>query len=121
MAEHVYKGTQRPSWEQSDLEALSDAEKSNVIAGILQHLSEDIATSMAHGSFYEHDDNHLSRTPMVVDDEGWDEVIELLDGALDGLFAIQEKVNEREAANGETKLVKVAILQFESPAPPSAA
>jgi DNA-binding transcriptional ArsR family regulator len=120
VAEHVYKGTQRPYWEQSDLEALSDAEKSNLIAGILQHLSEDIATSMAHGSFYEHDDNHLSRTPMVVDDEGWDEVIELLDGALDGLFAIQERVNEREAANDETKLVKVAILQFESPAPPSA-
>lgn len=113
VAEHVYRATERPYWKESDLEELSDSEKLNVIAGIMRHISDDIAMAMTAGTFYEHDDNHLSRTPLVVDEEGWDEVIELLDDALERLMAIQERVNERGAA--ETKLTKVAILQFESP------
>jgi DNA-binding transcriptional ArsR family regulator len=117
VAEHVYKGSQRPYWDQADLEQLDEAGKLNVVYGILQHVSEDVATSMAHGTFFEHDDNHLSRMPMVVDQDGWDEVIELLDGTLDELMAIQERVNERGADGADTKLAKVAILQFESPPP----
>ncbi|MGH7486054.1 MAG: helix-turn-helix domain-containing protein [bacterium] len=117
VAEHVYKGTQRPYWDPSDLEQLDDAEKLNVIAGVMQHVSEDIATAMAQGTFYEHDDNHLSRTPMVVDEEGWNEVVELLSDSLDRLLIIQERVNERGASADETKFAKVAILHFESPAP----
>jgi DNA-binding transcriptional ArsR family regulator len=117
VAEHVYKGTQRPYWDQADLEHLDDAEKLNVIYGIMQHVSEDVATAMSHGTFFAHDDSHLSRMPMVVDGEGWDEVVELLGNTLDGLMAIQESVNERGAAPADTKLAKVAILQFESPPP----
>lgn len=113
VAEHVYKGTQRPYWKEADLEVLSQSDKLNVIAGIMQNVSEDIAIAMASGTFYEHDDNHLSRTPMVVDEEGWDEVIDLLDDALERLLTIQERVSERGAK--KTKLTKVAILQFESP------
>lgn len=113
VAEHIYKGTQRPYWKEADLEQLSDADKLNVIAGIMRHVSEDIAAAMASGTFYAHDDNHLSRTPMVVDEEGWNEVVELLDDSLERLLTIQGRVSERGAE--ETKLTKVAILQFESP------
>lgn len=120
VAEHVYKGTQRPYWDQADLDQLNASEKLNVIYGILQHVSEDVSTAMAHGTFFQHDDNHLSRMPMVVDQAGWDEVVELLGDTLDGLMEIQEKVNERGAEPVDTKLTRVAILQFESPAPPKA-
>lgn len=113
VAEHVYRGTERPYWTESDLGELSDADKLNVIVGIMRHISDDIAMAMTAGTFYEHDDNHLSRTPLVVDEEGWDEVTELLDDTLEQLLAIQERVTDREAA--ETKLTKVAIIQFESP------
>jgi DNA-binding transcriptional ArsR family regulator len=113
VAEHVYKGTQRPYWKEADLEELGADDKLNVIGSIMHHISEDITTAMISGTFYEHDDNHLSRTPMVVDENGWDEVTELLDDALERLLTIQERVSERGAV--ETKLTKVAILQFESP------
>lgn len=113
VAEHVYKGAQRPYWKEADLGQLSDADKLNVIAGIMRHVSEDIAAAMASGTFYAHDDNHLSRTPMMVDDEGWNEVVDLLNDSLERLLTIQGRVSERGA--DETKLTKVAILQFESP------
>jgi DNA-binding transcriptional ArsR family regulator len=121
VAEHVYKGTQRPYWDQADLEQLDEAEKLNVVYGVLQHISEDVATAMASGTFFDHDDNHLSRMPMVVDQDGWEEVIELLDGTLDALMKIQERINDRGAEASGTKLAKVAILHFESPPPPQAA
>jgi DNA-binding transcriptional ArsR family regulator len=119
VAEHIYKGTQRPYFDPADLDHLDDSEKLNVISAIMQHVSEDIATAMAHGTFYEHDDNHLSRTPMVLDEEGWKEVVDLLGDALGELLAIQEKVNERGADAAETMRAKVAILHFESPSAPN--
>lgn len=115
VAEHVYKGTQRPYWSEADLETMSDAEKLDVIAGVMQHVSDDIASAMSSGTFYEHDDNHLSRTPMVVDQEGWREVISLLKDTMDELIEIQARVNQRGADPDETLATKVAILQFESP------
>lgn len=115
VAEHVYRGTQRPYFDEGAWDQLDETEKLNVISAIMHHISEDVATSMVHGTFYEHDDTHLSRTPMVVDDEGWKEVIEVLDGALEELMAIQGRINERRADPSETKLVKVAIIHFESP------
>lgn len=113
VAEHIYKAVQRPYWNEEDLETLSDAEKLDVISGVMQHIADDIAAAMTAGTFYEHDDNHLSRTPMVVDEDGWREVVTLLKDTMDELVEIQARVNQRGAA--ETKLTKVAILQFESP------
>ncbi len=115
VTEHLYRGAQRPYFELEDMKQLNESEKVNVISAITQHISEDIAKAMAHGTFYDHDESHLSRMPMVLDPEGWNEVTELLDGTLHGLTAIQEKVNER--AEAKTMLAKVAIIQFESPQP----
>ncbi len=50
---------------------------------------------MVHGTFYEDDDSHLSRTPLQLDDEGWTEVVDLLQNTLDGLLGIKEEVAER--------------------------
>jgi DNA-binding transcriptional ArsR family regulator len=117
VAEHFYKGTQRPYFDEEAWEQLGDPEKLNVISAIMQHVSEDIAAAMSHGTFYEADDNHLSRTPMVLDGSGWKEVASLLDNTLDELLAIQEKVNDRSANTDETILAKVEILHFKSPFP----
>jgi hypothetical protein len=50
-----------------------------------------------------------------LDREGWDEVVDLLKYALDGLLEIQTKVSERGAETAETILAKVAIIHFRSP------
>ena len=113
VTEHLYRGAKRPYFEIEDLALLSETEKLNVIASIMHHISDDIAAAMAHGTFYDHDESHMSRMPMTLDQQGWDEVTDLLDVTLGTLMDIQEKANERDTE--QTMSAKVAILQFESP------
>lgn len=119
VAEHFYKATQRPYWDAADWERLEEGEKLGVTAAIMQQISEDVAVSMSHGTFHDRDDNHISRTPMTLDRDGWDEVVTLLDDTLHDLLDIQERVQARGGEEGEAMLAKVEILHFLSPKPKS--
>ena len=47
---------------------------------LLVMISDDINTAMAAGTFFHKGgDGHVSRSPMVLDAEGWEEVLEVLD------------------------------------------
>ena len=113
--ESFYKGTARAWFDREAWEQMEDEkEKIAVTMPILSLMSEDIAQAMV-GNTFEDNDNHVSRTPMVVDDEGWDEVVSLLASTLDELIEIQTRAGNRIDAETETKLTKVQIIQFRSP------
>lgn len=115
VVEHLYRATQRAYLDTAAWERLSEKEKLQVSNLIMQLISEDVSEAMSHGTFYDPDDNHLSRTPMVLDQEGWEEATALLDEASEGLAEIQENVAKRGAA--ETLHAKVHLIQFRSPSP----
>ncbi len=115
VAEHVYRATQMAYFDDDAWAQLGERERLNVVAAIMNQVTEDVAQAMASGTFYEPDDNHLSQTPMVVDDEGWRETIELLDETLDRLATIQERVDERSDGTEPKMRAKVAMLHFRSP------
>lgn len=117
VAEHLYKATQRPYWDADAWQALNEREQLDVTAAIMQQISEDIADAMSHATFNAHEDSHISRSPMVVDREGWDEVVSLLKGTMEELMEIQARVNERGASPDETMHSRVAMIHFESPQP----
>jgi len=55
---------------------------------------------------------------MVLDQQGWSDVSDLLDGALDRLIEIQAEASKRSAAAGEAgTLAKVHLMHFKSPTP----
>jgi DNA-binding transcriptional ArsR family regulator len=113
--ESFYKGTARAWFDREAWEEIEDQKaKIAVTMPILSPTSEDIANAMV-GNTFEDNDNHVSRTPMVVDDEGWDEVVTLLSATLDELIDIQARASNRIGPETETKLTKVQILQFRSP------
>jgi len=118
VAQHLYKATQKSALLDAEAwDELGDTEKLGLIATFMRLASDDLAEAMFHGTFYDPDDNHLSRTPMNVDMEGWQEVIDLLDGTVFDLFEIQERIAARgTAGDRETFPIKVEILQFRSPA-----
>lgn len=120
VAEHFYRATQRPYWDDAAWEELDDSEKLAVTGAIMRQISEDIAEAMSHGTFHSTDDNHISRSPMVVDNEGWQEIISLLVGAMDELLEIQTRVNARKASATELLHTHVEIIQFLSPTPKAA-
>lgn len=116
VAEHFYKASQRPYWDSEAWEQLDEHQKLGVTGAIMNQISEDIAKAMSHGTFNEFDDNHISRSPMIVDKDGWKEVVSLLDQTIDELLEIQARVNARQA---DEKLLHthIEIIQFFSPPP----
>ena len=85
---------------------------------ILESVFQDIEEAVRSGSLEEVEDPHISRTPMVVDKQGWSDVASLLAGTLDRLLEIQAESSER-LANGDEDgiLSKVELLHFKSPDP----
>lgn len=118
VAEHLYKATQRPYWDDAAWKELDEGQKLGVTGAIMHQISEDIAEAMSHGTFNYPDDNHISRSPLIVDPDGWKEVVSLLDQTMEELIEIQARVNARKA-DAELLHAHVEIIQFCSPPPRS--
>jgi DNA-binding transcriptional ArsR family regulator len=113
--EHFYRTTRRAYFDEDAWEVLSAKERLGVIGAVLRMISKDIAAAMASGTFYAEDEKHVSRSPIAVDTEGWDEIGELLERTTDELFEIEERVGRR--SEQPSIHAKVEILQFRSPPP----
>ena len=117
VVEHFYRVIQRPLFDNESWAQFGEKEKIDVTTTIMRLASEDIGEAVSKGTFNDPDDNHMSRTPLVLDGEGWNEVNDLLDRTMEDLFAIQDRVNERGAGADETLHTKVHMLHFRSPKP----
>ena len=115
VSEHHYRATDIAYVDDEAWAELTPKEKADVSFSILRMMSEDLNVSVGSGTFFDPDDNHLSRNPMRLDSQGWREVIEYLDGVVSGLKKIQDRVDDRLSADEEPMLVKVEILQLRSP------
>lgn len=120
VAEHVYRATRRPLVDDEAWNELNQEERLRFHASVMRLVSEDIEDAMATGTFYDAVDSHVSRTPMTLDDDGWNEVVALLTGTLDELLAIQARVEKRADRSDRPHHTKVNIIHFRSPPPKSA-
>jgi predicted ArsR family transcriptional regulator len=115
VVEHFYRATKRPWLDRESWALLDDKDQRGVTATLMELVTDDISQAMSAGTFSDPADNHISRTPLTVDAEGWTEVVTELNATLERLLEIQVRVNERQAATPETVPVKVEIIQFRSP------
>jgi DNA-binding transcriptional ArsR family regulator len=118
VVEHFYKAIKDPLFDNAELATLDDAQMHVIDTTTIEMMSKDVGEAIATGTFFAHNDNHLTRIPLAVDAEGWKETTEILDRALEELMKVKEAVVERTTESGEeTFPTKVEILQFESPRP----
>jgi hypothetical protein len=83
---------------------------------VLKSVFDDIESASKAGTLDEVDDMHISRTPLVLDKQGWSDVSDTLKGALERILEIQAETSERLAKSGETGvLAKVNLMHFKSP------
>lgn len=116
--EHFYKATKNTVFDDVDLARLGPGERHAIDMTIMRSMSKDIEQALLSGSFFAHEDNHLTRIPLDVDRQGWKETKEILERALEELLQVKESVLERVAASGEKTLpTKVELIHFESPRP----
>jgi len=116
--ENFYRGIQRP-WFNRDAWKLVDPEdQPGVTSSIMALMNEDIANAITGGTI-NGKENHISRLPMIIDREGWEELVELLTETLRRGMAIQERAAVRLDSGADVILTKVHLIQFESPKPRS--
>lgn len=115
--EHFYRAKRLQYIDDDAWELLDMKGKWNVVMPIMRLSSKDINEAMEAGTFLDPDDNHISRTPMIVDDEGWEETKVALEETLERLLEIRENVEARCATSDDvrTMAMKVQLLQFRSP------
>jgi hypothetical protein len=114
--EHFYRATRRQFLSDSELARLPDSLRPGLAGAILKSVFDDIEEASKAGALDEVDDLHISRTPMVVDKQGWSEVSDLLATTLDRVLEIQAESSGRIASDGEPGILsKVHLLHFKSP------
>jgi DNA-binding transcriptional ArsR family regulator len=91
--EHYYRATARSFLDDSDWATLPASVKPGVSASSIKMLMENI-----------------SWTPGVVDQQGWDETVDLINGTLEQAIEIQAKSTSRLAKSGEEGLPTTVVL-----------
>jgi hypothetical protein len=114
--EHFYRATRRQFLTDSEWARMPESLRPGLAGAMLKSVFEDLEDASKSGTLDEVEDLHLSRTPMVVDQQGWTDVSSLLRGTLDRVLEIQTEASERIAAGGEPGILsKVHMLHFKSP------
>src|SRR5215218_1052740 len=76
--EHYYRALVRPFFSDRDWKRLPRSGRQAVSDQILQMVWDDTSAAIKKGTFESRADRHLSRTPLNLDDQGWDELNALL-------------------------------------------
>ena len=114
--EHFYRATRRQFLSDDEWSRLPASLRPGMAGAVLKTVFEDLEAASKSGTLDEVDDMHLSRTPMVLDRQGWDDVSGALKECLDRLLEIQAEASERMAESGEAGvLAKVNLMHFKSP------
>lgn len=114
--EHFYRATRRQFLTDSEWSRLPESLRPGLSGAMLKALFDDVEAAVSADTFDELEDRHLSRTPMVVDQQGWTDTAELLSETLDRILEIQAQSSERLATSGEEGILsKVMLLHFKSP------
>jgi DNA-binding transcriptional ArsR family regulator len=117
--EHLYRTASRPRITAETWEQLPEFVKEAMMGAILGQVVHLATAALSHDGFTR-PDSHLSRRPVVVDEDGFAEISAILSKALDEVSAVEERASKRlrRADHDDIRATIVAML-FES-APPDA-
>jgi DNA-binding transcriptional ArsR family regulator len=116
--EHYYRATSRAFLTDDEWARLPASIKPGMSASLLQTVMTDASEALKSGSLDRRQDRHMSWTPMIVDEMGWEEIADSLGGVLGRVIEIQAESAERLAkADEEGVPVTVTMLAFEAAGP----
>lgn len=114
--EHYYRAVVRPFFSDRDWKRLPRSGRQAISDAALRIIWEDVGDALRAGTFESRPDRHLSHNDVVLDDEGWREVAEILNGMISEVQRIASASAKRlKTANGEGIPATVVAMQFELP------
>ena len=118
---HYYKAVQRPYLDTAEMEQLDSHVRSGMAAWTFEALIKSASEALSGGTFDARPEYHFSRTPLQLDEKGFQNVGEILRQALESIMEEQAASSERiSAANGDSFPVVAAMFSFEVPKKPTA-
>ncbi len=116
--EHYYRATARAFLTDTDWQTLPDSVKPGVSASVIELALGDIVGALGKGTFDSREDRHLSWTPGIVDEQGWEESVELVNETLERIITIHAGSAKRLTKSGEAGIPATAVLMnFEGLSP----
>src|SRR5947199_4163731 len=80
--EHFYRATRRQLLTDDQWAQMPTSLRPGLAAAVLKTIFQDIEAASKAGTLEEVDDLHITRSPMVLDKQGWEDVSSLLQDAL---------------------------------------
>ena len=117
--EHYYRAIVRPFFGDRDWKRLPKNARGSISDAVLQLVWDDTSEAIKSGIFDEREDRHLSRSVLCVDEQGWEELSELLVKTLDQTMQIEADSASRAAKEGSERF-GVNVVMMSHPAPKSA-
>jgi DNA-binding transcriptional ArsR family regulator len=114
--ERIYEARKRVYFSSAEAAAMDDDESYVVSFDVVRLVSEDLEAALLAKCLHSISDGHLSRIPIRLDKEGWEEIVSALDRTLGEVERAGERSIERSRHSGEDLIdVRVALLQFPMP------
>jgi hypothetical protein len=111
--EHYYRALIRPFFDDDSWAELPVSTRRSVISSNLRHIFRDIRAA-AEGDGFDDVLTHVSRTPVVLDAKGYEQMTDLLAATLDKVLEIQEKAAGRMVRSKEEgRVTEVVIMHFD--------
>ena len=117
--EHFYRAVMRPFFSDKDWKRLPPSARQGISDTALRLIWADISEALSAGTFDRRTDRHLSRTRLVLDEQGWEQVNEQLLGTLNRVIEIEAESAQRRANSGEPGFnTRMVLMHFESSGAP---
>jgi len=111
-----YRALVRSWYDPESWKQIESKHQQGITADILSACNSDLTEAVKSGTIH-HPDNHISRTPLLLDGSGYRELVDLLDGFLPRIIEMQQDAAGRISRDQEAVLAKVHVIQFPSPDP----
>lgn len=99
--ETFYKATTRAYLAPSEWLDVADPIKASLRSSLFRNLMVDATAAISEETFDSLPGAHMSWTPMILDDEGWEEIVRILLHAMENAINVQEESAERLIAADE--------------------
>jgi DNA-binding transcriptional ArsR family regulator len=118
--EHYYRATSRPFVSDRDWLVLPSTVRAGLSAELLELIQGDAINALVEGTFEAREDVHLTRTLMLLDERGWNDLMAALSKTLERVSKIQTECAARLQKSGDEGInASVSMLGFELPEMPS--
>ena len=114
--EHFYRATERSFFSDEDWAKIPASARNGITGVILESIGEDATAALIEGTLDKRTDSHITRTPLVLDEQAWRDLNGLLNETLERANEIQDEAATRLNKSKDDSInTKLAILHFETP------